>query len=129
MTEPKKQPRFRSGYEKKIYDDAQGRGHELAYEPDDPVIRYVTPSRYIPDFKLDNGILVEAKGWLRPRDRGKMARVRKENPEIDIRFLLQRANKRITKSPNSMMYWEWREKNGFKWAEGEHIPEEWFNED
>lgn len=123
-----KKPKFRSGYEEKIYDNATSSGYELEFEPDNPVVRYVVPARYIPDFKLPNGILVEAKGWLRPRDRAKMARVRKENPGLDIRFLLQRANKRITKSPNSMMYWQWCEKHGFLWAEGEVIPQEWFDE-
>jgi hypothetical protein len=97
------------------------------YEPVNPIIRYVVPARYIPDFLLANGIFVEAKGWLRPRDRAKMLRVAKENPQLDIRFVFQRANSRISKSPNSLTYGEWADKHGFKWAEL-HIPEEWFNE-
>lgn len=99
----------------------------MEYEPGDPIIRYVVPARYIPDFVLPNGIFIEAKGWLRPRDRAKMARVKKENPELDIRFVFQRANSKVGKSPNSLMYWQWAERYGFPWAEGS-IPEEWFNE-
>lgn len=123
-----KTPKFRSGLEKKIYEDAESRGYTVDYEPSEPIVRYVVPSRYIPDFKLGNGVLIEAKGWLRPRDRGKMLRVKKENPELDIRFVLQRANSRISKAQSSLMYWQWCEKNGFPWAEG-LIPEEWFNEE
>lgn len=124
----KKTPKFRSGLEKKVWDDACDRGHEdaLDYEPDNPVVRYVVPARYIPDLSLGNGVLVEIKGWLRPRDRAKMARVKKDNPELDIRFVFQRANSRVGKSPNSLTYWQWAEKNNFPWAEGT-IPEEWFN--
>lgn len=122
-----KVPKFRSGLEKKIYEDAETRGHTMDYEPSEPVVRYVVPSRYIPDFKLGNGILIEAKGWLRPRDRGKMLRVKKENPDLDIRFVLQRANSKIGKAPSSLMYWQWCEKHDFLWAEG-HIPEDWFHE-
>lgn len=123
----KKTPKFRSGLEKKIYETAIEQGFELDYEPTEPVIRYVVPSTYTPDFKLGNGILIEAKGWLRPRDRAKMLRVKKENPELDIRFVLQRANSRIGKSKRSLMYWEWCERHGFPWTEGS-IPEEWFEE-
>lgn len=119
-------PKFRSGLEKKVYEDAISRGRQLDFEPADPIIRYVVPARYIPDFVLPNGVFIEVKGWLRPRDRAKMARVKKENPDLDIRFVFQRANSRIGKSPNSLTYWQWAERYGFHWAEG-LIPEEWWN--
>jgi hypothetical protein len=122
-----KKPKFRSGLEKQIYEQATTEGYNLEYEPATPVIRYVVPTRYIPDFKLPNNVFVEVKGWLRPRDRAKMLRVKKENPDLDIRFVFQRANSRISKSHNSLMYWQWCEKHGFPWSEGS-IPEEWFKE-
>ena len=127
MKKTPSQPKFRSGFEERIYEQSIRRGHELVYEPLEPIVRYVVPARYIPDFLLDNGILVEAKGWLKPRDRAKMLRVAKENPQLDIRFVFQRANSRISKSPKSLTYWQWAEKHGFKWAET-NIPEEWFTE-
>jgi Phage endonuclease I len=127
QTNGKLKPSFRSGFEEKIYEQAIGRGHELEYEPLNPIIRYVVPARYIPDFQLANGIFIEAKGWLRPRDRAKMARVKRENPNLDIRFIFQRAKSRIGKSPSSLTYGEWATKNGFPWAEGTCIPEEWFS--
>lgn len=120
--------KFRSGFEKSIYEEAIANGRKLDYEPASPIIRYVVPARYIPDFQLPNGIFVEAKGWLRPRDRAKMARVRKENPSLDIRFVFMRANSRIGKSKNSLTYAQWADKNGFQWAEG-RIPDSWWEED
>ncbi len=117
--------KFRSGFEKKIYEHATEHGRELAYEPADPIIRYVVPARYIPDFVLPNGVFVEAKGWLRPRDRAKMARVKKDNPSLDIRFVFMRANSRVGKSKNSLTYAQWAERYGFPWAEGV-IPEDWY---
>lgn len=122
-----KTPKFRSGFEKNIYEQAISNGRQLDYEPSEPIIRYVVPSRYLPDFRLPNNIFIEAKGWFRPRDRAKMARVRKENPDLDIRFVFQRANTRTGKSPTSLTYAQWADKYGFKWAEL-NIPEEWFNE-
>ena len=120
----KKKPKFRSGFEESVYDNRAGK---LDYEPDSPVVRYVVPSRYIPDFKLPNGILLECKGYFDSRARSKMLRVRKDNPNLDIRFVFQRANNRLTKSKNSLTYWQWAERHGFPWAEG-RIPDEWWKE-
>ena len=120
----KKKPKFRSGFEERVYEDRAG---ELDYEPDHPAVHYVVPSRYIPDFKLPNGILVECKGYFDSRARSKMLRVRKDNPDLDIRFVFQRANNRLTKSKNSLMYYQWAERHGFKWSEG-RIPDEWWDE-
>tara|TARA_Y100001973_G_C5205838_1_gene341509 strand:- start:440 stop:802 length:363 start_codon:yes stop_codon:yes gene_type:complete len=119
--------KFRSKFEKSVYEALGKLKKSVDYEPQDAVIRYVTPSRYIPDFRLPNGIYIECKGYFDARARGKMRRVRKDNPSLDIRFVFQRANNRITKSKNSMMYWEWAERHGFPWAEGT-IPQEWFDE-
>lgn len=125
LSNKKKEPAFRSSLEKKIYEDAISRGRELDHEPPDAHLSYVIPTKYIPDFRLPSGVLVEAKGWLRPRDRAKMLRVKKENPGSDIRFVFQRANSRIGKAASSLAYWQWCEKHGFPWAEGV-IPDEWW---
>lgn len=122
----KKKLKFRSGFERNVYEQSVQRGKQLDYEPQEPVVRYVVPSRYIPDFILHpSGVFVECKGYFDGRSRAKMLRVKKDNPYLDIRFVFQRANNRITRSPNSLMYWQWAEKHGFPWAEGA-IPEEWF---
>lgn len=117
--------KFRSKYEKKVYDNRGKR--KLDYEPSFPVIVYTTSARYIPDFSLGNGVLVETKGYFDPRARAKMLAVARQNPELDIRFLFMRASVRLTKSKNSMTYGQWASKHGFIWSEGEHIPEEWYN--
>ena len=119
--------KFRSKYEKKLYENSDGR--TIDYEPPDAKLAYNTPANYHPDFRIKkNGILIEAKGYFKPRDRAKMLRVKKQHPSADIRLLFQRANNRLTKSPNSLMYWQWAEKHGFPWAEGDRIPDSWFKE-
>lgn len=76
---------------------------------------------------MPNGIYIEAKGWLRPRDRTKMRKVKEQNPQLDVRFVFQRANSRIGKSKNSETYAGWADRLGFPWAEG-RIPVAWINE-
>lgn len=124
-----KSPKFRSGFEKKVYESipSNQRGF-IKYEPQEPVVTYNTPSRYIPDFLLPNGILVECKGYFDARARSKMLRVKKQNPNLDIRFLFQRANNKLTKSPNSLTYWQWCDKHGFKYEEGDTMPQSWLEE-
>lgn len=118
----KAEPKFRSGFEKKVYEQAHGK---LDFEPKDAYLNYNKPSYYIPDFRLPNGVLVECKGRFTSTDRTKMLRVRDQNPGADIRLVFQRANNKLTRSPNSITYWQWAEKHGFPWAQGT-IPEEWW---
>jgi hypothetical protein len=118
--------KFRSKYEKRVYENETEKGRELEYEPTDPKIEYTTKASYTPDFKLPSGVLVEAKGYFDARARSKMLYVKKQNPDLDIRMLFQRPGNRLTKSKNSMSYADWADKHGFPWAEGDEIPEEWY---
>ena len=119
--------KFRSGFEQRIWDSAKKRRRKMEYEPQSFRIQYSIPYRYIPDFILPNGIIVEAKGYLRPRDRTKMRKVKEQNPELDIRLVFQRADQKLTKSKNSETYGEWASRIGFPWAEGD-IPLTWWEE-
>lgn len=121
-------PKFRSGFEERIWDSAKLRKRKVVFEPQDIRIYYNIPYRYLPDFRLPNGIYVEAKGYLRPRDRTKMIAVRQQNPELDIRFVFQNARQKLSnKSKKSDTYGEWAERLGYKWSQGD-IPEEWWDE-
>jgi Phage endonuclease I len=116
--------KFRSGFEKKVYEQALGVGLTLDFEPKDAHLTYTKLSRYIPDFRLANGILIECKGRFTSADRAKMLNVRKVHQDKDIRLVFQRASNRITKNPNSLTYAGWAEKHGFKWHEGT-VPKDW----
>lgn len=120
-------PPFRSKFEEHIWDIALKNKKKLEYEPKAPKIRYNIPYFYLPDYRLPNGIYIEAKGYLRPRDRTKMRKVKEQNPDLDIRFVFQNARQRLTKSKNSEMYWQWAERLGYRWSEGT-IPLEWWRE-
>lgn len=122
--------KFRSKFEKSVYEHAIQHKRKLAFEPADTLVYYVKPARkcrYIPDFVLPNGVIVETKGRLTQPDRAKMLQVATDNPQLDIRFVFQRASNRITRSRNSLTYWEWAERHGFRWSEGS-IPQEWWDE-
>lgn len=122
--------KFRSKFEERIWANIP-KSARVDYEPDDPKIKYNVPHRYVPDFVVKRGksiIIVEAKGYFPSRDRGKMRRVKRDNPDLDIRFLFMRADQKIGRSASSKTYGEWAEYHGFPWAEGDAIPEEWLKE-
>lgn len=119
---------FRSGLEKRNADHLDSRG--IAYDYEKLKIRYTVPERqatYTPDFVLlANGIIVETKGVFDAEDRAKHLLVKEQHPELDIRFVFQRASQPIYKhSPTS--HAAWADKHGFQWAE-KLIPPEWAKE-
>ena len=62
-----------------------------------------------------------------------MKAVKAQHSDLYIRFLFQLANSPIQgakkrKDGSKMTCSEWADRNGFLWAEGEQIPDEWINE-
>jgi len=122
-----KQKGHKSGLETKIDEQLKSIGIDGEYEQHE--IKYTIPEThhtYKPDFKLPNGIYIESKGWFLPEDRKKHLLINEQNPDIDLRFVLQSPNGKIYKGSKTT-YAQWCEKNGFKWAKKE-IPTEWINE-
>ncbi|WP_284765058.1 hypothetical protein [Agrobacterium sp. CFBP2214] len=118
---------FRSGLEEINAKHLKALGYPVDFESIKiPYTVPLTRHHYTPDFPLPNGILVETKGKLEPRDRAKHVYVKNQHPELDIRFVFQRPYDKIYKgSPTT--YAAWADKNGFKWAT-RLIPEAWLKE-
>lgn len=118
---------FRSGLEETVYKQIAGNGIVPQYESFK--IPYVIPASnhtYTPDFQLPNGIIIETKGRFVASDRKKHMLVKKQHPDMDIRFVFQNAKGRINKGSKTT-YADWCKKNGFLFAE-KQIPYEWFSE-
>lgn len=120
---------MRSGFEKKVKASLDSQKAKYGYECE--VINYNIPDskhRYTPDFTLENGIVVEAKGKFDAIARKKMALVIEQNPDRDIRMLFMRNNS-ITKTSKTK-YSDWCEKRGVKYHVSAHgeVPEEWIKE-
>lgn len=115
---------FRSGLEKNVDDFLSSMGVEYTYES--TKVPYVLRCNYTPDFILSNGIMLEAKGHLSPDDRRKMIAVKKQHPDLDIRFVFQAPYNKIYKGSRTT-YAKWAEKHGFQWAHFKSIPVEWLN--
>ncbi len=75
---------------------------------------------YLLDFKLPNGIAIEAKGFFSAADRMKMLAVRKHHPTLDLRLVLQTPYKTLSKD-SMTTYAAWCEKKGFPWCAGNDL--------
>lgn len=105
-------------------------GATWMYEPEK--LRWSPPFRkYTPDFKIlrhdGSFFFVEYKGYLKPADKTKMRAIRKQYPDLDIRFVFQNAKKPSYKGSKST-YGDWARKNGYLWADGS-MPKAWLEED
>ncbi len=108
--------KVRNKFEDRIYLFLKKKRVKFKYESEK--IPYVIAGHYIPDFILDTPlgkVYIETKGYLRPEHKRKMAAVKRQHPELDLRILFYSHNDKNIK---------WAEKNGLKYAISE-IPPEW----
>ena len=115
---------FRSRLERVVASDLKDRGVRYEYEANR--IKYVSTRAYIPDFLLPNGIYIEVKGWFRPSDRSKHLKIKKQHPDIDIRFVFSSASQKLNRN-STTTYSQWCDRYGFQWSE-KVIPQGWLNE-
>ena len=102
---------------------------EVGFEYETMKIKWLDSKErtYTPDFVLDNGIIIETKGRFVSTDRRKHKEVKKQYPDLDIRFVFSNSRAKLYKGAKSS-YGEWCDKNGFLYSD-KVIPEEWTAEE
>lgn len=117
----------KSGLEADLAKQIASRRIKVRYEEE--TFPYNVParkSRYTPDFRLPNDIIIEGKGEFKASDRKKHLIFREQYPHLDIRFVFTNPNSRISKKSDTT-YAAWCEQHGFKYAKG-LAPDAWFME-
>jgi len=116
---------FRSGLEYEVAKQLEDAG--VTYEYEETKVEYQKPpSKYLVDFELPNGILVETKGRFKPADRTKHLLIKRQHPELDIRFVFSNSQNTLSKKSKTT-YADWCDKHGFRWAD-KYIPKSWIDE-
>jgi hypothetical protein len=119
---------WRSGLEEKV--GAFIDKHGVGFEFEETTLRYEVPARlarYTADFILPNGIIIETKGRWVTADRQKMALVKEQHPDLDIRMVFSRSATKISKTSKTT-YALWCVKHGFPFAD-KFPPLEWLLEE
>ena len=117
----KQRSKYRSWFEENVASALNRAGVTHTYES--MKLTNTKECKYTPDFVLDNGIILEVKGYWLASDRTKHLRVREAHPELDIRFVFQRASNTLTKNSKTT-YADWCNKHGFLWCE-KQLPHSW----
>lgn len=131
---------FASRFEEQIYKQLKAAGLTVEYEPetfdykrrtrrtfcaDCDSKRTYKLARYTPDFRIGNGIYIEAKGYFKPEKRGAMEDFIRDRPDIDLRFVFGADNwltsKRVTK------YSDWAKSLKVKYGI-QTVPDKWIQE-
>ena len=117
---------YRSGLEIKVKDYLKEKKVKFKYEAIKIEWEDLMYRTYTPDFILQNGIIVEVKGRFTSDDRRKHVAIKKQHPDLDIRFVFENSRRKL--SPFSPLpYSTFGERNKFLYAD-RVIPEEWLKE-
>ena len=117
---------YRSNLEWTIAQQIQKEKHELRYEI--IKIQWVDFSirSYTPDFVLDNGIVLEVKGYWSTSDRRKHLEIKRQHPELDIRLVFENSSRKTRKGSNTS-YGKWCDKKDIIYCD-RVIPKIWLKE-
>jgi len=111
---------FRNQFEERLGSFLDDR--RIAYEYETLILGYTLEGKYKPDFILPNGIIIEAKGFFRLTAQRILKAIKKQHPDLDIRFIFYDCNKKVQGS--NLTCKAWATKYNFKFA-NRNIPEEW----
>ena len=121
-TPKKKTSKYKSGLEEQVAKLLDGLG--VSYEYESCNVPYTIQHHYHPDFILPNHVHLEAKGYWSAPDRRKIAAVKKDNPELDLRMVFQAPFNKISKGSKTT-YAKWCEKHDIPWTSFHDIPLDW----
>jgi hypothetical protein len=117
---------YRSGFEDDVAKELKSKGVEFTYEKEKIKWVDLKVRTYTPDFVLGNGIIIETKGRFVANDRRKHKEIKKQFPDLDIRFVFYNSRSKLYKGAKSS-YADWCDKYGFKYAD-KSIPDAWLQE-
>ena len=113
---------YRSNFELDIAN--QLAKNSILFEYEKTVIDYIRECTYTPDFYIkEKDFYIEVKGKFDPSDRGKHLLIRKQQPDLDIRFLFMNAKNKLYKGSKTT-YGSWCDRHKFMWCES-FVPKEW----
>ena len=117
---------YRSGLEIKVKDYLKEHKVKFKYEAIKIEWEDLMYRTYTPDFVLPNGLIIEVKGLFTAGDRRKHLAIKKQHPNLDIRFVFESSKRKLSKGAKST-YATWCEKNKLLYAD-RIVPEDWLKE-
>tara|TARA_R110000823_G_scaffold122458_1_gene247915 strand:- start:48 stop:494 length:447 start_codon:yes stop_codon:yes gene_type:complete len=117
---------YRSGLELKVSQYLDNKKIVFKYEAIKIEWEDLAYRTYTPDFILPNNIIIEVKGRFITQDRRKHREIKKQHPDLDIRFVFENSNRKLYKGAKTT-YREWCIRYGFLYYD-RIVPESWLKE-
>ena len=120
MAKPnKKTQQYKSGLERQFAILAEKHGVKVEYEA--KRFQFVKVGHYTPDWKINETLYVETKGYFSPSNRGNLLSFREQHPDVEIFLVFSQPQNKLT-SRSKTTYAQWAEKHGFRWASIDKFP-------
>jgi hypothetical protein len=120
--------KFRSRSERRAADYLIALNVDFEFEPHYIPYMWIESKKYLPDFILPSGIILEVKGRFTLDDRKKHLFLRQSNPDLDVRFVFDNPNNKLNKGAKTT-YADWCNKNDFIFCKlSDGIPDSWLDE-
>ena len=119
---------FRSKFEYIVNKQLMESDIRFDYEGKNNKIYFIEPAKvryYLADFLLENGIVVEAKGYFSSEDRKKHLLIKSQWPSLDIRILFMNSKTKLSKKSKTT-YGMWCDKKGIQYAD-KVVPQSWID--
>src|SRR5574343_1518953 len=94
----KKTGRYRSKFESNVAKLFRKERIKFEYEVDSIPYKVEEVRNYIPDFRIANGVIVEAKGRFTAQDRKKHLLLKKQYPDMKLIILFMNSRVRLSKT-------------------------------
>ena len=115
----KKPTKYKSGLEKRFAELCFKNGVKAEYEK--TRFKFVKVGHYTPDWKINDKLYVETKGYFSPSNRGNLLSFREQHPDVEIFLVFGQPENRLTKKSKTT-YAAWCEQHGFRWASISKFP-------
>ena len=124
MASKKKKPSFKkqklkSGLEREFAELCLKHGVNPEYEA--KRFEFVRIGHYTPDWKINDKLFIETKGYFSPRNRGDLLSFREQHPDVEIFLVFSQPNNRLT-SRSKTTYAAWADRHGFRWSSIKDFP-------
>lgn len=96
-----------------------------SHEYEAKAFKYIVPAsdhKYTPDWRINETLYVETKGYLDKRARDVALYMKEQHPEVEVVFVFESGKKRIH-SNSKTTYMDWCNKNGIRFLDWKQIKE------
>ena len=110
---------FKSGLERRFAELLLKHGVKAEYES--KRFEFVRMAHYTPDWRVNDSLFIETKGYFSPRNRGDLLSFREQHPNVEIFLVFAEPRNRLT-SKSRTTYAEWADRHNFRWSSINKFP-------